>query len=58
MYILNQSTRLHWVVMMIKNYKLLTELQDIHMEQMILKYVKVRYEVNINDYFWWFTKWK
>ena len=58
MYILNQSTRLHWVVMMIKNNKLLTELQDIHMEQMILKYVKVRYEVNINDYFWWFTKWK
>ena len=58
MYILNQSTRLHWVVMMIKNNKLLTELQDIHMEQMILKYVKVRYEVNINDYFWWFYKWK
>ena len=58
MYILNQSTRLHWVVMMIENNKLLTELQDIHMEQMILKYVKVRYEVNINDYFWWFTKWK
>ena len=58
MYILNQSTRLHWVVMMIKNYKLLTELQDIHMEQMILKYVKVRYDVNINDYFWWFYKWK
>ena len=58
MYILNQSTRLHWVVMMIKNNKLLTELQDIQMEQMILKYVKVRYEVNINDYFWWFTKWK
>ena len=58
MYILNQSTRLHWVVMMIKNNKLLTELQAIHMEQMILKYVKVRYEVNINDYFWWFTKWK
>ena len=58
MYILNQSTRLHWVVMMIKNYKLLTELQDIHMEQMILKYVKVRYDVNINGYFWWFYKWK
>ena len=58
MYVLNQSTRLHWVVMMIKNYKLLTELQDIHMEQMILKYVKVRYDVNINDYFWWFYKWK
>ena len=58
MYILNQSTRLHWVVMMIENNKLLTELQDIHMEKMILKYVKVRYEVNINDYFWWFTKWK
>ena len=58
MYILNQSTRLHWVVMMIKNYKLLTELQDIHMEQMILKYVKVRYDVNINDYFSWFYKWK
>ena len=58
MYILNQSTRLHWVVMMIKNNKLLTELQDIHMEQMILKYVKVRYDVNINDYFWWFYKWK
>ena len=58
MYILNQSTRLHWVVMMIENNKLLTELQDIHMEQMILKYVKVRYEVNINDYFWWFYKWK
>ena len=28
--------------MMIKDYKLLTELQPIHMEQMILKYVKVR----------------
>ena len=32
-----------------KYYKLLTELQHIHMEQMFLKYVKVRCEVNIND---------
>ena len=28
--------------MMVKDYKLLTELQHIHMEQMLLKYVKVR----------------
>ena len=32
-----------------KGYKLLTELQHIHMEQMLLKYVKVRCLVNIND---------
>ena len=30
------------VVMMIKDYRLLIELQHIHMEQMLLKYVKVR----------------
>ena len=35
--------------MMIKYYKLLIELQHIHMKQMLLKYVKVRYQVNIND---------
>ena len=35
--------------MMIKDYKLLIELEHIHMEQMPLKYVKVRYSVNIND---------
>ena len=28
--------------MMIKDYKILTELKDIHIEQMLLKYVKVR----------------
>ena len=34
---------------MIKDYELLTEMQHIHMEQMLLKYVKLRYQVNIND---------
>ena len=28
--------------MMIEDYKILIELQNIHMEQMLLKYVKVR----------------
>ena len=42
MYILKKSMRLHEVVMMIKDCKRLTELQHVHMEQMILKYVKVR----------------
>ena len=37
-----KSTRLHKVVMMMKDCKLLIELQHIHMEQMLLKYVKVR----------------
>ena len=32
-----------------KGCKLLIELQHIHMEQMLLKYVKVRCLVNIND---------
>ena len=43
MYILNKLIRLHRVVMMIKVFKLLIKLEHIHMEQMILKYVKVRY---------------
>ena len=34
---------------MIKDYKLLAELQHINMEQMLLKYVKVSCQVNIND---------
>ena len=42
MYILNKSIRLDKVVMIIKDFKLLTELQHIHMEQMLLKYVKMR----------------
>ena len=42
MYTLKKSVRLHYVVMMIKYYKLLTDLQHMHMEQMLLKYVKVR----------------
>ena len=29
--------------MMVKDYKLLIELEPIHMEQTLLKYVKVRY---------------
>ena len=41
-YILKKSIRLHKVVVMIKDYKLLIELEHIHMEQMLLKYVKVR----------------
>ena len=35
-YILKKSIRLHEVVMMIEDYKLLTELQHIHMEQMLV----------------------
>ena len=42
MYILNKSTRLHQVVMMIKDHKVLIKLQHIHMEKMHLKYAKVR----------------
>ena len=41
-YILKNSKALHYVVMMIKDYKLLTELQRIHMEQILLKCLKVR----------------
>ena len=41
-YILKKSIRMHEVVMMIKDYKLLIELEHIHMEQMLLKYVKWR----------------
>ena len=43
-YILNKSIRLHQEVnkMMIKDYKLLIESKHIHMEDMFLKYVKVR----------------
>ena len=37
--------------MMIKDYKLLTELQHIHMEQIISNYEKVRCLLNISDYF-------
>ena len=42
MYTRKKSTRLHLVVMMIRDYKFLIKLQHIHME-MLLKYVKVRY---------------
>ena len=42
MYTMKKSTRLHLVVMMIRDYKFLIKLQHIHME-MLLKYVKVRY---------------
>ena len=42
MYTLKKPIRLPCVVMMIKDYKLLTDLQHMHMEQMLLKYVKVR----------------
>ena len=35
--------------MTIEDYKLLPELQYIHTEQMLLKYVKERCYVNIND---------
>ena len=37
-----KSIRSHYVVMMIKDFKLLIKLQYIHMEQMFLKYVEVR----------------
>ena len=36
--------------MMIKDYKVLIELLHIHMEQMILKYVKVRCWVNMINF--------
>ena len=42
MSILKKSIRLYLVVMMARDYRLLAELQQIHMEQMHLKYVKVR----------------
>ena len=42
MYTMKKSTRLHLVVMMIRDYKFLIKLQHIHME-MLLKYEKVRY---------------
>ena len=38
--------------MKIKDYKLLIELEHMHMEQMLLKYVKVRWKVNIIDSLW------
>ena len=41
MYVLNKSTRLCLVVMMIKDCKHLIKLKHIHMEQMHSKYVKV-----------------
>ena len=41
-YMLKKSLRLHQVVMIIIDYKLLIELEHIHMEQMLLKYLKVR----------------
>ena len=41
-HILKKSIRLQWVVMMIKDHALLIELGHIHMEQMLLKYVKIR----------------
>ena len=37
-----KSTKLHLVVMMIRDCKHLIELEHIHMEQMLLKYVKVK----------------
>ena len=41
--------RLHLAAIMIRDCKFLIKLQHIHMEQMLLKYVKVRCSVNIND---------
>ena len=40
MYVLKKSIILHKVVMVIKDYKPLIELE--HMEQMLLKYLKLR----------------
>ena len=37
------------ISMMTKDYKLLIESELIYMEQMLLKHVKVRCEVNLND---------
>ena len=37
------NTTLHWVVMMIRDYKNLIKLQHIHTEQMLLKSVKVKW---------------
>ena len=42
MCIQKKSIKLHLVVMMIRDCKHLIELQHIHMEQMLLKYVKVK----------------
>ena len=41
MYILKKSIRFRLLVMMIKDHKLLIKLQHIHMEHILLKYVKV-----------------
>ena len=49
MYILKKSTKLPLVVMMIKDCKILIELHHILMVQVLEKYVKQRYKVNIND---------
>ena len=42
MYTLNKSVRLHYAVMMVRDYKHLIKLQHIRMEQTHLKYAKVR----------------
>ena len=42
MYTLNKSVRLHYAVMMVRDYKHLIKLQHICMEQTHLKYAKVR----------------
>ena len=39
---IQKSIKLHLIVMMIRDYKHLIELQHIHMEQMLLKYVKLK----------------
>ena len=41
-YIKKKSIKLHLIVMMIRDCKHLIELQHIHMEQMLLKYVKLK----------------
>ena len=43
MYILKKSTRLHYVVMMIKDYRLMIELHHIFMAQVLVEYAKPRY---------------
>ena len=51
MYILKKSIRLHQVAMMIKDCRLMTELHRILIEQVLEKYVKLKYKnINFDDY--------
>ena len=43
MYILKKSTRLHYVAMMMRDYRLMIELRHILTGQVLVKYVKQSY---------------